>query len=144
MPASIPKITTYVRRFWPSVLCPPVPCTMCHVTTCMHGHLNPRPEFSIISHVGCHCARLRANKTHARYYFRIPSCCCSGLRPEKLLLLFQWSMLAAIGGVLVVVMASGALYWRYRQNQMRDQVRRLVSFGRSPGQIHNLSCLLLL
>ena len=31
-------------------------------------------------------------------------------------------MLATVGGFVLAVVAGGVVYWRYRQNQMREQV----------------------
>jgi hypothetical protein len=36
-------------------------------------------------------------------------------------------MFATISGLVLVIAAVGGVYWRYRQNQMRDQVRGILA-----------------
>jgi hypothetical protein len=36
-------------------------------------------------------------------------------------------MFATIGAMVMVIAAVGGVYWRYRQNQMRDQVRGILA-----------------
>ena len=36
-------------------------------------------------------------------------------------------MFATIGGIVLLCAAVGGVYWRYRQNQMRDQVRGILA-----------------